>query len=269
MAMATRDIPIDVVDHDFRQHERQAAAAPTLQAPVQKADGEALVDQACALRFTDTPAAETIAAFEDARPAGLDDPKFWLVTVRFHLHHYAKREPGVVAAYPEDPGLHALFRHAKADIEHGIGRFRTLVALGDRQAYPWALALLRLADWMAVYIHPRRHEAGNTTYPYRSLASRLYQVVLAADVGSLFAPGESGIRDGIEREVTSHARIQLRSIAQPAHGKSASNRDGGAFVWPIGMVMILVVITVAIELLFGQSLLSSALDLTASAAGLG
>jgi hypothetical protein len=229
-------------------------------------DSNALVDLACARRFTDTPAAETIAALNLARSTGPEDPRFWLITVRFYLHHYAKREPGVVAAYPEDPGVHALFRDAKLDLELGIGRFRTLVGSSDRHAYPWALALLCLADWMAVYRHPRRHESGNTTYPYRSLASRLYQVVLAADVGSLFASGDSGIRADIEREVTGHARSQLRTIATPARERSTTNLNGGALVWPIGIVVVLVVITLAIELLVGQSLLSSALDLAASAA---
>jgi hypothetical protein len=271
MATATRDVSLELGDHYFRQQRWQEAADAyrrALQVPGQAEGSEALIGLACALRFTDASTAETLAAFDAARPVGLDDPQFWLVSVRYFLHTYARREPSVVAARSVARPFESLYLDALDDIEHGVGRFSGLVASRDLRCYPWGIALVQLAGWMETYIHPRRHEAGAETYPYRRLAGRLYTIVLESGIDGLVAEVEPGLAGDIVQEVTGPARdrqeAQARAAERPASLPWYRDAGNAPLAWPIGIVVILGVLMLVAQLLADSSILTSAIDLALS-----
>lgn len=194
-----------------RQQMREEADTYRFESPTTspRTPREVLTDRTLSLRQANAHVEETLAAIAAARPVGLDDPQFWLVSIRYSLHCAERLSRVTLVGAYDRPRIESLKRDALADVEQGIATLNGLAASGDRLAYPWGLALVRLAAWMDVYHYPGRIEPGAEKYPYRGLAAKLYQCIIDADIESLFGLAENEIREDIDRNVTGWAASQL------------------------------------------------------------
>lgn len=278
MSITASGVHVEAGNRYFkRQQWREALEAYDLALKMPDPDSslDAKIRRACALRFTDASTADKLAGFAASRHAGRDDPQFWPICIRYYLHASAKRDLGVASDRRDERFFDGLHRDALADLDYGIEQFRSMAATGNRLTFPWALTLIRLADWMDAYIHPRRHETGTEMHPFRSHSLRLYAVVLETDISALFGSHETWIRGEIEREITGRARSQLTARLQP--GEKAAQPlsgwlriPGGRTAMPgVGIVVAIVVAMLVIKLFAGSAVVTTALDLTVSAAGLG